>query len=156
MTGRIVLGKLFGVAEIDAAGKVGAHVRAKFFLEPFQKFAAPQVGLHAGAHFVFYSAPVFQPDDKDAAGDDAAQRAARAHPAPEAGGRLEHLIVFQAEQLLPRADNSLRSVEKLVHETLDALTNLILDFSSFHWVSYPPWSVRAFPAVFTYREQARK
>ena len=59
-------------------------------------------------------------------------RAGRADAPAEAGCSLEHKIILQVEQLLPRADNGLRSVEVLGHQVLNFFADMLLDFLRFH------------------------
>jgi hypothetical protein len=75
---------------------------------------------------------VFQSDHEYTAGDDATHRTARSDTAAEAGSCLEREVIFEVEQLLPRADNGLRSIEELIHVAFDALAHLFLDFFLFH------------------------
>jgi hypothetical protein len=75
---------------------------------------------------------VLEADHEHAAGDDAACRTARADAAAKTGGCFEREVVFQVEQLLPRADNGLRSIEELVHVAFDAFAHLLLDFFFLH------------------------
>jgi hypothetical protein len=80
---------------------------------------------------------VLQSDHEHAAGDNAARRTARADAAAKTGRRLEYEVVFHIEQLLPRADNSLRSIKELVHVAFDALAYLFLNFFFFHRLVAP-------------------
>lgn len=75
---------------------------------------------------------MLEADHEHAAGDDAACRTARADATAKTGRRFEREVVFQVEQLLPRADNGLRSVEELIHVAFDALAHLLLDFFFLH------------------------
>ena len=104
MTGRVKIGKLLRISEINATGQVGTHLRAEFRLEPAKKLPAAKIRVHRDIHAVIHAATVPDTDDEHAAGDDAAEGPAGADAAAETGGRLEHEVVFQIEQLLPRAD----------------------------------------------------
>jgi hypothetical protein len=80
---------------------------------------------------------MLQANHHNAAGYDAAKRAASSYPAAETRRAPEHKIILHVEQLLPRAEHRLRSIESLLHQALHILSDVFLErFPYFHSFSF--------------------